>query len=152
MRSVAWVVLVACLVSQTVWSTEIEQRALPDIVKDADHVFVATIIKIDMVDGEGKNVADERARTGPDLENQIRFHLTVKESLYTTSEPSRTYVIVRLWQWWHYTLGQFQKETGQTYIFLLKGDTYDPAYPADFQRPLAERPQIEALLRSQGRI
>lgn len=150
MRSIAPTVLLACLASHSAGATIVDKRELPDLIKDADHVVVATITKVDMVDGKGNEVTDKQARTGPGLKNQIRLHLTVKETLSTTFERPRKYAIVRLWQMWHYSLGTIQEETGQTAIFLLKGEKFDPAYPAYFQRPLEERQQIKELLRSQG--
>ena len=36
--------------------------------------------------------------------------------------------------------------TGVAGIFLLKGDTYEPVYPAGFQRPLEEKSEVVRLI------
>lgn len=150
MKFVALPFFLACITFQSVGATMIPERELPELIKDADHVMVATITKVDMVDGNGNKVTNKEARTGPGLNNQIRLHLEVKETLATTLKPSRKYVVVRLWQMWHYSLGQIQQETGRTAIFLLRGKQFDPAYPSYFQRAMEERQQIEDLLNKRG--
>ncbi|MGJ7900830.1 hypothetical protein [Lysobacter sp. 1R34A] len=124
-------------------------KPLEEMVRHADHVVVATIESVDMVDGRGKPIVDPRARTGPGSKNQMRFNLRVKELLFTRSPMLPPTLRVPLWTAWHYELGNIQEQvTGSTGIFLLKGDDYQPVYPADFQRPLDERKEIERLLLS----
>jgi hypothetical protein len=137
----------ACLLPISAVATSVERRSLAELIRDSDHVVIATVAKVDMVDGKSMEIKDRNARTGPGLENEIRFHLEVKEVLFSTAASPPKRAIVRLWKSWHYSLGDIQDAVaGNTSIFLLKGRTFDPVYPAYFERPLREREQIEKLL------
>jgi hypothetical protein len=71
----------------------------------------------------------------------------IDEVLYTRHDQLPDTLIVPLWTMWHYTLESITEAAGDTSgIFLLKGDGFEPAYPADFQRAADERAQIERLL------
>lgn len=128
-------------------ATIVTPKPLEEMVCEADLVVVARIAGVDMVDGRGRPVTDRDARTGPGLPNQMRFNLEVKEVLFARTKPTPRTLRVPLWQAWHYMLGTMQDDlTGTTGIFLLKGDTYEPVYPAGFQRALEERAEIVHLL------
>ena len=132
-------------------ATSVVPMPLEQMVREADHVVVATVSKVDMVDGWGRPITDPEARTGPGLDNQIRLHLAVSEVLYTRNGRLPDTLVVPLWTAWHYTLGSITEAAGGTSgIFLLKGDDFQPAYPADFQRSLEERAEIERLLQAGG--
>ena len=133
-------------------ATSVAPMPLEQMVREADHVVVATVSKVDMVDGRGRPVADPEARTGPGLDNEIRLHLAVSEVLHTGSSRLPGTLVVPLWTAWHYMLGSITEAAGGTSgIFLLKGDDFQPAYPADFQRSLDERAEIERLLQGKRR-
>ena len=85
--------------------------------------------------------------TGPSFENEIRFHLKVKNILFTKMGVPPKMIIIRLWKEWHHELGEVQDMmTGETSIFLLKGKQFDPVYEAGFQVRLEEREKIVQLL------
>lgn len=128
-------------------ATSVVPKPLEEMVREADHVVVAKIVSVDMVDGRGRPVTDRDARTGPGLPNQMRFNLEVQEVLFARGKPPSRMLRVPLWQAWHYPLGAMQdKLTGATGIFLLRGDAYEPVYPAGFQRALEEKAEILRLL------
>jgi hypothetical protein len=140
--------VLACLAPALASATSVPPRELEDMVKDSDHVLLATVSKVDMVDRDGDPVTDRNARTGPGIENQIRFHLEVKEVLFSTAKPAPKQVVVPLWKFWHYSLGNIQDAvTGHTGIFLLKGADFEPAWPQHFERSVEERRKIEAILK-----
>jgi hypothetical protein len=127
-------------------ATSVRPMPLDEMVSRADYVLVATVVKVDMVNGRGWAVSDPEARTGPGSENQIRLHLRADDILKSKRIVPRT-VIVPLWKMWHYSLGSIREQVeGTRGIFLLKGNDFQPAYPAGFQRGLEEREQIERLL------
>jgi hypothetical protein len=129
-------------------ATSVPPMPLEQMVREADHVVVARVSKVDMVDGRGRPVTDPEARTGPGLDNEIRLHLVVDEVLYTRNGQLPDTLVVPLWPMWHYTLESITEAASDTSgIFLLKGDGFEPAYPADFQRAADERAEIERLLR-----
>jgi hypothetical protein len=122
-------------------ATSVPPKPLEEMVREADLVVVAEIAGVDMVDGRGRPVTERDARTGPGLPNQLRFNLEVKEVLFACTKPTPRTLRVPLWQMWHYTPGAMQDGlTGATGIFLLKGDAYEPVYPAGFQRDLEDSP------------
>lgn len=128
-------------------ATSVAPMPLDQMVREADHVVVATVSKVDMIDGQGRPVADPEARTGPGLDNEIRLHLAVDEVLYTGDGQLPDTLVVPLWTMWHYTLQSIAEATaGTSGVFLLKGGDFQPAYPAGFQRSLDERAEIESLL------
>ena len=129
-------------------ATSVAPRSLKDLVADSDHVIVATVANVDMIDGKGQPVRDDAARTGPGFSNEIRLHLEVREVLFTRrSAGLPRQVVVPLWQAWHYSLGAIRNATtGATSIFLLKGDGFIPTYPAGFQRSLSEKDEIARLI------
>lgn len=133
--------------ANAVSATSVESKSLDEIVRMADHAVVANVVRIDMVDGRGQPVTDPKARTGPGSKNRMRFHLRVKHALYSRSGAVPPRLTVPLWSMWHYELQQMREIVSrEDSIFLLKGERYEPAYPADFQRPMDERKRIEQLL------
>jgi len=127
--------------------TSVVPKPLEEMVREADHIVVAKIVSVDMVDGRGKPITDREARTGPGSPNRMRFNLEVHEVLFAgRGSPSRR-LRVPLWSMWHYSLGTMQDDlTGVTGIFLLKGDANEPVYPAGFQRPLKEKNEVQRLI------
>ena len=143
----AIVLLVMMCLPGLAMATSVVPKPLAEMVREADQIVVAKIVSVDMVDGRGRPVHDREARTGPGLSNRMRFNLDVQEVLSTRKKlPSRK-LRVPLWSRWHYSLGTLQDDlTGTTGIFLLKGDNYEPVYPAGFQRPLEEKREILRLI------
>ncbi len=148
MKKILSTVFLACILPFGVYATSVLPKTLAELVKESDHIFIAYVVKVDMVNGNGKEVKEKSAMTGPGLDNQIRFHLDVKEVIYTKSKSPPKQVLVPLWQAWHYQLGEIRSlVTGSTSIFLLKGDDYTPVYPAYFQRALKEKNEIRSLVK-----
>ncbi|MFD0324753.1 hypothetical protein [Lysobacter gummosus] len=144
--------ILAMLFATSVFATSVANKSLEDIVRSADYVVVANIERVDMVDGRGRAVTNPKARTGPGLDNQIRFHLRVKKALFARSGAVPPTLAVPLWTAWHYNLGTMQEEASKNdSIFLLKGDHYEPAYPAHFERSMDERAEIERILADKGK-
>ena len=127
--------------------TSVLPKPLEEMVREADHIVVAKIVSVDMVDGGGKPITDREARTGPGLSNRMRFNLEVQEVLFAGRKSPSRRLRVPLWRMWHYSLGTMQDDlTGVTGIFLLKGDANEPVYPAGFQRPLKEKNEVLRLI------
>lgn len=128
-------------------ATSVAPKALEDIVADSDHVVLARVVAVDMVNAFGMRIEDPDARSGPGSRNRIRFHLEVREVLFTACRREPRNIVVPLWSAWHYRLGQMRDQvTGSDGVFLLKGAGFEPAYPAGFQRSLDERSAIEPLV------
>ncbi|WNH51271.1 hypothetical protein [Stenotrophomonas oahuensis] len=140
--------LLALMWVTTASATSVAPMTLEQIVAQSDAAVIAKIEAVDMVDGQGRQVTDPAARTGPGSDNQIRLHLVLDEAVFTRTGPVPVRITVPLWQMWHYDLGQIQRQVGQKSIFLLKGQkyTFEPAYYNDFQRPRSEGRKIRKLV------
>lgn len=85
------VLAVLCLANGGTNATSIPHKPLDEIVADSDHILLARIVKVDMVNRWGSQVADRKARTGPGLDNRLRLHLQVLDVRFTACarEPRR---------------------------------------------------------------
>lgn len=140
---------IALLVCLSSWAlaTSIPPKPLEELVAEAHHVIVGEVVKVDMIDGQGKPVTDPKARTGPGYENLIRLHFKVSETMYSSAKETPELLVVPLWSAWHSTLEDRQNMVGEKLILLLKDD-YKMVYPALFMRTLKERSEIEKLLKN----
>ena len=143
-------ICLSLLAAGPVAATSVVPKSLEELVPEAGEIVVATIDAVDVVDAEGRALHGERARTGPGLDNRMRFHLRVEEVIHPRGSPVPATLVVPLWSMWHYDLESMQDVLGRRGIFLLKAGTHEPVYPAHFQRPLDEREAIEAMLAEGG--
>lgn len=151
MRKTVSVLLSGFIGAIGVQGTSIAPMPLADLVKSADHVVVGTVVEVDMVGADGQQVTDEKARTGPGLENEIRLRIRVPEDgvLKSSLKEFPRDLVVPIWRNWIHSLGQWKKEKGQSLILFLKGSDHRPVTPAQFLRPATERQEIESLIREQ---
>jgi hypothetical protein len=77
MKTIITIILYSLCCLNLANATQIQHKELNELVKVADHIIGGKIIKVDMIDKDGKDIADEEARTGPGLNNTIRLHLKV---------------------------------------------------------------------------
>lgn len=129
-----WILLLALAVAAPAWSTSVEPMPLEALLAKTDHVLLATVTAVDMVDAQGEPVTDPQARTGPGGPNLIRYHLQVDRVVTSTSAKVPATLVVPEWQMWHYSLGQMQRAMTHTQsVFLLRGPTFQPADSAQFR-------------------
>lgn len=144
-------VLICLMLSGLAAGTSVVPKPLAEMVEEADCIVAATVTQVSMIDGQGRSIEDRNARTGPGLENQIRFHLAVEDVLRSTEAALPSSIVVPLWTMWHYQLGDITDVArGSTGIFLLECGSFEPVYPAGFQRHLSEREEIEGLIATDG--
>lgn len=131
-----------------VLATSIPPKELTELVADSDHILIGKVIKVDMIDGQDRQVTGKEARTGPGLDNLIRLHVQVEADGYLRSNRPKVAqtLVIPLWSAWHYSLDRWKEEQGKSFLFLLKGPEYEKVYPALFMRSLDERAKIEKLL------
>lgn len=126
-----------------VHATSVEQRSLPQLLAETDHVLAGHVIKVDMLDSDGEPVSDNDATTGPGQDNTIRLHIKVNEVITTTAKSTPDIIILELWNAWHYTLGQIKSSANdEKAIYLLKDSNYQIVYPGYFRRGLDEKSRI----------
>ena len=132
--------------------TKIAPTSLKTLVKRADHVVVARIVKVDMVDADGGSVADLEARTGPGAGNTIRLHVDTDPGgiLKAGKTPIPTRLVVSDWPMWHRSLGDMKEREGTDVVLLLRGDDFSAVSEPEFIRDIEEAGAIRALLARSG--
>ncbi|KQW54157.1 hypothetical protein ASC92_22785 [Variovorax sp. Root411] len=121
------------------------QMSLAEMATEADHVLVGHVVGVDMVDGNGSAVVDDQARTGPGLNNVIRLHVAVDQTLVTTSERVPKELLLSLDPFMHYSLGQIRsahQHDAAPRLVLLKGANFLSMKPGVFFRPLHEKEDV----------
>lgn len=126
------------------------QMSPAEMAEEADHVLVGHVVGVDMVDRNGLPVLDDQARTGPGLNNVIRLHVAVDETLITTAERVPKKLLIPLDALMHYSLGQIRsahQNDAALRLLLLKGTDFSTLKPGIFFLPLKEK---EEVLRAYG--
>jgi hypothetical protein len=103
------------------------EATLEEMAQQADHILVGRVVGADMVDGQGKPIADPEARTGPGLDNTIRLLIQVDEVLVSNASEVPDVLAVPLASHLHYTLGQIQEAHAgdkEVRLVLLKGPDF----------------------------
>ncbi|MBB4224550.1 hypothetical protein [Variovorax guangxiensis] len=121
------------------------QMSLAEMAAEADHVLVGHVVGADMVDGNGLPVVDDRTRTGPGLNNVIRLHVAVDETLTTTAERVPKELLIPLDPFMHYSLGQIKsahQNDATLRLLLLKGKDFSALKPGIFFLPLQEKDEV----------
>tara|TARA_Y100000310_G_scaffold114877_1_gene113410 strand:+ start:1187 stop:1570 length:384 start_codon:yes stop_codon:yes gene_type:complete len=122
-----------------------------DIVENSDHILTVTVVGVDMIDSEGKQILDENERTGPDSGNKIRLVAKVSKIHQTNSKNVPELIKIPLDPFMHYVFGDVKKRhDGRSYtvIVVLKGSSFEPAYPGIFRFPEYELETLEFLYKS----
>jgi len=136
MKMKRWMLLLALALAIPAWATSIVPMSLDALLGKTDHVLVATITAVDMVDGQGKPVTDPQARTGPGSPNQIRYRLRIDRIVASEATNVPATLVVPEWQMWHYSLGVIQRSAiGTQRVFFLRGPDFQPADEAQFSYP-----------------
>lgn len=139
----------AALIGVEASATTIAHRGLMHHLRKADFVFVAQVVHVDLVDGQGAQILDPEAGTGPGLRNTLRLHLVRSKDgmIYSRSgEEPPTELIVPLWPMWHMSLEWQQRSIGRTSIFIVTGPPWALVYPGGCILDLERRAHVEETL------
>jgi hypothetical protein len=118
------------------------QATLKEMAESADHILIGRVTGVDMIDGDGNQITNDKAGTGPGLDNKIRLRISVDEVLVSTSSSMPTVLYVPLAPHLHYRLGQIKEAHAQEpeqVLVLLRGPAYAAIKPGVFVRPLKDR-------------
>ncbi|WP_418126045.1 hypothetical protein [Variovorax sp. 160MFSha2.1] len=121
------------------------QMSLAEMAADADHVLVGHVVSVDMVDGDGRPVVDDQARTGSSSKNLIRLRVVVDEALITTAERVPRELLIPLDPLMHYSLSQIRAvhdNDATPRLLLLKGAEFSSLKPGIFFLPLKEKDEV----------
>lgn len=136
------VLLLAALLPAVAFAGFPFEATLEDMAEGADHILVGRVAGVDMIDGDGKPVLDEKARTGPGLRNTIRLLIEVDEVLVTNATRVPEVLPVPLASHLHYSLGQIREaHEGDTLarLVLLRGKDFSGIEPGVFLRPIGDK-------------
>lgn len=141
-----WMLLLSLALATPAWATSIEPISLDALLAKTDHVLLATVTAVDMVDGHGKPVTDPQARTGPGSPNRIRYLVHVDRIVASEAADVPATLVVPEWPMWHYSLEQIQHgATGTQRVLFLRGPDFQPADIAQFSYP-ADADVLQGLL------
>ncbi len=149
MKSVYIITYILTLAATTVIATSVSPPPLLEKrVQDADHIFIGTVEKVELLDDNGKVITNV---TNPsDTRTNMRLRLQIKPERWLKTYLKITPNLVRM----EYNTGKLiltyetEKKTweGKKTIFLLKGDNFDPVYFLAFFAPLENEKIVEELL------
>lgn len=137
-------------VSTIAYGTQITPTPIAELVAKADYIFVGKIVKVDIVDQKGAQLADPKSRTGPGEGNTIRYHVVVdrKSIIKGNQKNIPKELIVPKWPRWHATLeNEKPRVAGKNFIFLLAGKDLAPVSAPESVREMSERETIEKLVK-----
>jgi hypothetical protein len=125
--------------------------SLEEMAKNSDHLLVGHVIGVDMVDGQGNEITDLNAMTGPGIDNLIRLVIEVDEVVISPARSVPKVLKVPLDPFMHYKFGQVKEmhsAPGQKFLLLLNGDSFKPYLPGVFGRDLSEKSKVIELMKS----
>ncbi len=137
-----FVFLLLFFVSNTAFASFPIEVTDEELITKTDHILIGRVIGVDMIDGDGNQVTDLKARTGPGLNNKIRLIFAVDEVLVTNSSSVAEKLFIPLDSFMHFSLGQirehYPENTGQR-LLLLSGSEFQPPVAGHFQRSLENK-------------
>ena len=128
-----------CLLTLQAFASIPLQMTDAELAAKSDHLFVAHVIAVDMIDGKGRQITDTDAMTGPGLKNLIRLKVKIDQVLVTTAKEPPKELYIPLDPFMHYRFGEVKKaHTGDEskFLLLLAGDKFTPPQPGVFRRDL----------------
>lgn len=127
--------LLMLVIGSTVQASSPLPVTLNDLACGADHFLIGRVVGVDMVDGSGALIENERARTGPGLPNEIRLEIEVLEVISSTKTSVPTKLKVPLDSFMHFSLGQIRRahlEPSEPTLVFLAGDGFSPVVAGRF--------------------
>ena len=128
---------------------------LEKLAKNTDHVLTGYVSGVDMIDGEGNQISDLKARTGPGSKNKIRLIIQVQKVHLTSEKSFPNELAVPLASHLHYSFGQIKKAhsfDGREFLILLKGKDFQPPFSGVFSRNLSELKEVVSLIKKRKPI
>ena len=127
------------------------QVSLEKLVKETDHLLVGRVIGVDMIDGNGDEIVNPNARTGPGSQNKIRLIVSIDETIISDIKDVPQTLKIPLDPFMHFSLGQIKEaHRGKKYqvLFLLKGKDFQPPFDGIFRRSVSDKERVVELMKS----
>jgi hypothetical protein len=122
-----------------------------ELIKNTDHLIIGRVVGVDMVDANGKEISDLKARTGPGLTNTIRLIVEVESVVLSNAKEVPHILKVPLDPFMHFNLGQIKEaHAGEQppFLLLLKGSNFEPPFPGVFGKDIAEKEKFSKAIKS----
>lgn len=122
-----------------------------ELIKNTDHLIIGRVVGVDMVNANGKEISDLKARTGPGLTNTIRLIVEVESVVVTSAKEVPHILKVPLDPFMHFSLGQIKEaHSGEqsSFLLLLKGSNFEPPFPGVFRKDIAEKEKFSKAIKS----
>ena len=113
-----------------------------DLAAMTDHVLVAHVVGVDMVDGKGRQIKDDKAMTGPGLKHTIRLKVQIDKALVTNAKKVPKIIYIPLDSFMHYRLGQVMEahaDANKKFLILLAGEKFSPPMAGVFSREMKKK-------------
>jgi hypothetical protein len=142
------------LLSSVALATLPLQASLERLASDCDHILAGHVVGVDMIDGEGKEITDVQAMTGPGLKNTILLIIKVDEVFFSRVKTVPETIKVPLDSMMHFSLGEIREahqEPSETRLLILQGKCFEPIVPGVFFRSLEDKDQaLQIRAKAQG--
>ncbi len=135
-------------------ATSIKPTDLSVLVTQADYIVVGKVVKMDMIDANGQEIFDKKARTGPRSGKMIRYFVAVdrKKTLKGDIKKIPQSLVLPDWPMWIRGIdGMKEMYEGKNCIFLLGAPNLFPKPQSQFVRDISEKSEIVRILRSEHR-
>ena len=141
------IIFMCLLTTKAAYSTTYPMISLDSLVEKSNHIFVAKIVRIEVIDRNGKQITAPDASTS---RNTIKYHLKVdlNNILKTSLDKLPKEITVSNSNKYHGSVSRLQKFIGTARIFLLSSQ-FSPVYTADWIKPISEKETIFNLINNQ---
>ena len=117
------------------------EATLKELASGSDHILAGHVIGVDMVDGNGKEITDDEAMTGPGLQTRIRLIIKVDEVFFSTTKVVPETIRVPLDPMMHFSLGHIKEaypKPSNSRLLILQGESFEPVVPGVLFRDLTD--------------
>ncbi|MFZ6819235.1 hypothetical protein [Undibacterium sp. Ji22W] len=117
----------------------------------ADHIFIGSVINVEMIDSEGRQIDDLNVMTGPGSKNLIRLQVKVEKVLVSSGKNVPNTLYIPLDPFLHFSLGQIKEAESHhsnSRLFFLKGAEFLPIKTGVFARNLSDKKEAIRIYRA----
>lgn len=125
----AGVLVYACLAA---YSVAAMHKTMEEMAAQADHVIVATVTEVDMVDRGGR--PRESGETSLTDGSVIRLHVATQDATVLKGDAALPEsLVLPLWRGWKNSLSRTKRNMeGKDFVFFLRGPELEPLYLGEF--------------------
>jgi hypothetical protein len=122
-----------------------------ELINKSDHILVARIVGVEMIDSDGNQILDPNAMIGPGSSNVISLVYEIDEVVISNAHEVPDILRVPLDRSIRYSFGQIQElqlEISEPRLLLLSGHNFQPPFRGVFQRDLEQKDKFMELFKT----